>query len=366
VTHWDEHRTDWLLGTTLNAPTKPKSYIFENVPVERIALTTSERCRLLPYVLGYYAIKSIAIKQIANILIPKIEPLAKSCRLIQNSRIGREPLTFASLHVARQLDIPFVFVPYHHPRWVGWNYQQYINLYHQADALIALTNAEKRTLIELGVAEERIFVTGNGPNLAEKANAIQFRQMLEIPQNAPIILFLGQKYRYKGFTHLAEAAKIIWHKWLDAYFVFVGPRTRFSQRFFNRQNPVTVRNSPSRLIELGTIDLQQKTNALAACTILCVPSNQESFGGVYTEAWMFNKPVIGADIPAVREVIDDGINGYVVLQEANIIAERIDYLLTNPVVAEQMGRAGHEKTLRDYNWDVLAGKTAKIYESLLH
>ena len=72
----------------------------------------------------------------------------------------------------------------------------------------------------------------------------------------------------------------------------ITPRTPFSQKFFTQQPP------DPRLIELGTVDLQQKTNALAACTLLCLPSTQESFGGVFTEAWSFEKPVIGANIPA--------------------------------------------------------------------
>jgi glycosyltransferase involved in cell wall biosynthesis len=57
-------------------------------------------------------------------------------------------------------------------------------------------------------------------------------------------------------------------------------------------------NDP-RILELGSVDLQTKTDALEACTLLCLPSTQESFGGVYTEAWSFKKPVIGCDIPAV-------------------------------------------------------------------
>ena len=73
---------------------------------------------------------------------------------------------------------PFVFVPYHHPRWVGWNYREYLNLYRQADALIALTQVEKQTLVSLGVAEERIFVTGFGPIIAEQAYPDQFRKQV--------------------------------------------------------------------------------------------------------------------------------------------------------------------------------------------
>jgi glycosyltransferase involved in cell wall biosynthesis len=359
VTLWTENRTDWLLGTTLCAPRTTQTYTLDGVPVTQITLTPADRRHLWPWVLGYYAFKPKAIDQIAARYIPKLESFARQANLIHNLRIGREPLNYASLQLARRLDIPFVFTPYHHPRWVGWNYREYLKLYRQADALIALTQAEKQTLIQLGVAADRIFVTGNGPTLAKTAAPDRFRQELSLLADVPIILFLGQKYRYKGIEPLVSAAKIVWQKWTEAYFVLIGPRTSFSNKFFAKQGD-------SRLIELGTVDLQQKTDALAACTLLCLPSTQESFGGVLTEAWMFGKPVIGADIPAVREVIDDNLNGYLVSPTAEEIADRICYLLENPAIAERLGATGREKTLRQYSWEKLAQKTEEIYTTVLH
>jgi glycosyltransferase involved in cell wall biosynthesis len=360
VTQWAENRTDWLLGTTLRAPAKSLSYSFEDIPVELITFTSAERWQLLPYVLGYYAIKPWAIDRIAARLVVKIEPFARNCTLIHNLRIGREPLSFASLRIARKLDLPFIFAPYHHPRWVGWNYREYLSLYRQADALIALTQAEKQTLIDLGVPEERIFVTGIGPILAETANPDRFRESLKLSPDKPLILFLGQKYRYKGFEFLIDAAKIVWQKWPEAQFLFIGPRTSYSKKLFAQQKD-------ARLVEMGIVELQQKTDALAACTLLCLPSSQESFGGVYTEAWSFGKPVIGADIPAVREVIDDGVNGYLIPMPitAAAIAEKICYLLQNPTVTDELGKKGKQKTLHQYGWDKLAEKTEQVYRSVL-
>jgi glycosyltransferase involved in cell wall biosynthesis len=358
ATHWTRHRTDWLLGVTLRAPTTSESYTIDQVPVQQINLTPTERWALWPYVLGYYAFKPAAIAAIAARLVPKIELLAGDASLIHNVRIGREPLSFASLRAARHLDIPFVLVPYHHPRWVGWNYRDYLWLYRQADALIALTQTEQQTLTELGVAPDRIFVTGNGPNLAAAADADRFRRKMGLPPEVPLILFLGQKYRYKGLEPLLDAAKIVWRRWPDARFVFIGPRTRFSKKLF-------ARHTDARLIELDSVDLQTKTDALAACTLLCLPSTQESFGGVFTEAWSFGKPVIGADIPAVREVIDDGVNGYLVSPTPGQISGRILHLLNRPDLAAQLGAAGRQKTEREYNWEVLARKTEQVYTWVL-
>lgn len=358
VTLWDHNRTDWLLGTTLNAPPQPKTYTIDNIPVNLITLTPAERRALRFWVYGYYLVKPAAIRRIAARFAPKIEVHAVAAQLIHTARIGREPLSYASLQVARHRNIPFVFTPYHHPRWVGWNYRDYIKLYRQADALIALTETERRTLIDLGVRPERVFVTGNGPNLADAAQPQAFRRQLNLPANAPLVLFLGQKYRYKGFQPLTQAAPLVWQQYPDTRFLFIGPRTRFSEKVF-------ARIQDSRLIELPTVDLQTKTDALAACTLLCLPSTQESFGGVFTEAWYFGKPVIGADIPAIREVIDDGVNGYVTSPTPAALVERINYLLENPAIAARLGVAGQQKTAQQYSWEQLAQKTEQVYTALL-
>jgi glycosyltransferase involved in cell wall biosynthesis len=95
-----------------------------------------------------------------------------------------------------------------------------------------------------------------------------------------------------------------------------------------------------------------------------VPSTRESFGGVFTEAWTFGRPVIGGNIAPVREVIADGEDGFVVAQTPSVIAERVAYLLEHPDEAGKMGAAGRTKVAANYSWPALAAKTEQIYESL--
>ncbi len=354
--HWDQTRTDWLLGTTLLAPRQPSRYQIDGVPVQLLVPTLRERLGIAPPVLGYYAAKGPAIDALSELWVRHLAPLASDVELIHNGRIGREPLSVASLKIARRLDVPFVLTPFHHPRWVGWNYQHYLRLYRQADGLIALTRAEKETLVGLGVEPERIFVTGMGPILADAPDAEAFRQRYGL--GGPIVLFLGQKYRYKGVEALLQAAPLVWEHVPETRFLFIGPRTRYSRSLFKRHRE-------RRILELGIVDLETKTSALAACDLLCLPSTQESFGAVFPEAWMLGKPVIGGDVPAVREVIDDGVDGYVVPQDAEGIAERILYLLSRPDTAAEMGLRGREKTLARYTWDHLARQTEAAYRTLL-
>jgi glycosyltransferase involved in cell wall biosynthesis len=225
-----------------------------------------------------------------------------------------------------------------------------------SDAVIALTNAEKQTLINIGVQEEKIYVTGNGPILSAQAYPEKFRELNSI--RGPFVLFIGQLYPYKGYKELLEAAWLVWQRVPDVHFVFIGPPVgRSENEFLAMADP--------RIHRLRKVDQQVKTDALAACTLLCVPSTQESFGGVYTEAWWFEKPVIGCPIPAVSEVISDGVDGLLVEQNVNQISERICHLLLNPELVQRMGSAGRRKVEERYTWDKLAERTQAIYQKVI-
>jgi glycosyltransferase involved in cell wall biosynthesis len=356
VSFWDKNRTDWLLGTTLRVPEHEKEYTIDNIHVHNLAFQRSEKFLLAPFVFLYYPFIDYSARKIAAIIEPKIQEFAQDVSLVHNVRIGREPMSLASLNLARRKTLPFVLTPVHHPRWRGWRYETYNELYRQADGVIALTNEEKKYLIQLGVKEEKVYVTGHGPVLAEHADPLRFRA--NIAQNAPIVLFLGQHYLYKGFLNVLEAAPLVWARIPEAHFVFIGPAVEQSEEYFQK-------NADPRIHRLGQVSLQEKTNALAASSVLCVPSSQESFGGVYTEAWAFQKPVIGCRIPAVTEVIADGVDGYLVHQDAREIADRVIDLLLHEDRASAMGQAGFQKLSGHFTWEKLSAKTESIYQQIL-
>ncbi len=221
-----------------------------------------------------------------------------------------------------------------------------------------MTEAERQILVALGVDERRVFVTGMGPILAETHDGAQFRSQHKLGVE-PLVLFLGQKYAYKGVAALLEAAQLVWRRLPDTRFVFVGPRTPYSRRLFERVHDW-------RIIELDTVNLQEKTDALDACDVFCLPSSQESFGGVFTEAWSLGKPVIGCDIPAVRALIDDGQDGVLTVPRPEPLAEHLIDLLERPGLREQMGQRGKDKVHARYTWPRLAEQTEQVYKHVLN
>ncbi len=348
---WDSVRSDWLSGTTINAHRESWQYEVDGVRVKRIGISTREKVRLVPFAAGFYPLMNQVTPYISGVYLPHLRQSGR-VDVVHNVRIGRVPFSYASRQIALENDAPFILTPVHHPRWTGWRYRAWLDLYRAADGVIALTKSEKKTLSLLGVDESRIHVTGMGPILADSADPQHFRSKYNLG-HSPIVLFLGQHRSYKGYQQLLDATKDVWQKHPDTRFVFAGPAIKDSESYFEDKD--------ARIVRTGSIDLQTKTDALAACTVLCLPSSQESFGGVYVEAWCFEKPVIGCHIPAVSEVIDDGENGFLIAQDGRQIADRINLLLDSPSMSEKMGKAGYDKVAKEYTWEKLGMLTETIY-----
>ncbi|MGE5340249.1 MAG: glycosyltransferase family 4 protein [Candidatus Omnitrophota bacterium] len=359
VSHWDDNRTDWLTGTTVAAPSEENDYVVDGVKVHRMGMCLCEKTFMAPFAAAYYPLMMVGyppVRPIAAVIERHLRPFAEMSDIVHNVRIGREGISYASYKAARRNRIPFVLTPVHHPRWVGRKYSAFHHLYLMADALLALTDAEKEILIGLGAAGERVHVIGHGPVLEDHADPENFLKKHSI--DGPVILFLGQHYTYKGYRELLKATAQVWEKEPEAHVVFIGPAVGPSEEVFREF-------TDPRIHRLGNVTLQEKTDALAACALLCVPSTQESFGGVYAEAWCFEKPVIGCNIPAVSEVITEGRDGFLVEQEPGPIAERILFLLGNDAVSRRMGKAGKEKVEAKYTWRRIAERVENVYNTLI-
>jgi glycosyltransferase involved in cell wall biosynthesis len=352
ATHTSRYRRDWVRLSTIGCET-PLDYTHEGVDISRLGFSPLCRLKMAPWALAYYALMGTAVERLSQPIGRSLERLPISPDLVHATRIGREFLPRAALDLARRRQVPFVLTPNHHPRWRGWLYREYDKLYRAADAVIALTDAEKDLLVrQKHVRPERIHVTGIGPVLAEDYSVEAFRRRHGLPGR--FVLWLGQQLPYKGLAAVVEAAPAVWRNHPDVTFVFIGPATRFSRRLFAR-----VRDR--RLVNLASVDLETKTAALGACDMLCLPSMQESFGGVYVEAWSHRKAVIGGRTDQIAGVVEHGVDGLLARQTPDEIAAAINRLLADPDECRAMGESGWRKVHERFTWERLAAQTLDIY-----
>lgn len=356
LTMWLEHRTDWLLGTTLRLD----GSVTQTAPgVTKLGFDRGTRTGMLPWVATYYLYPAFAARRIANAMVPYVDrAVGPDHVLIHNHRIGREFLAQASLRVARNRGIPFVLTPHHHPKWRGYRYQGWIDVYRAADAVLTHTNAERDEMVRLGVPPERVHVIWGSADPPRPGDASRFRALIGGSVD-PVVLFLGQLYTYKGVAELVAAVESIHTRGIRAELAFIGPSTDFSTRFF-AQNP------RPWLHVLGVVDAQTKWGAIEASSLVCLPSRHEAFGRVYLEAWSKGKPVIGGRIPAVSDVITEGKTGLLVTPgSAGELAEALARLLTNPQLAAVMGANGMREVEGRFSWDAVVDRVEAAYEAVL-
>lgn len=353
VTQSTQNRTDWLrLSSVMCEP--EEDFELDGIPIHKLGASILDRTKMAPWACTYYGMISQSVPRIAKVLEDRIRPHLSDVDLIHFSRIGREFMLSAALSAAHRAKVPLVLTPNHHDRWRGWRYVEYDRLYREADALIALTDAERELLIsEKRVRPERVFVTGIGPILSERFDVAAFRNKYNLPDR--YVLFLGQHYEYKGVGEVLKATEYVWKSDPNVHFVFVGPPTPFSKQLFQGIND-------PRLHLLGKVSLEEKTAALHGSEFLCVPSSQESFGGVYVEAWMCRKGVIGGAIAPIRAIVDEEKNGFTVERDPEKIAKCILKLWSDKAMSQAFGENGFRKATEKFSWEAIARSTNTVYE----
>jgi len=191
-------------------------------------------------------------------------------------------------------------------------------------------------------------------------DASSVRQRLKIPPEAPVVLLVGRIVPHKGVEHLVEAARYV----PDARFLVVGEGSRLEamKRFAHTMGVA------NRVRFLGRVSEENLPKVYAACDVFVLPSvsRLEAFGIVALEAMATAKPVIVADIPGVREVIEDGREGLLAdPMNARDLAEKIRRLLGDPEARRVMGERGREKVLESFGIEGVTDRIESLYQSVL-
>lgn len=282
--------------------------------------------------------------------------LAGRCDIVHN--VCREYTGYA-VRLARKAVARLVMTPLPHPGqfWGGERPADFAN-YRQADALIAPTDAEKAWYVARGIAPEKVAVIGLGPNIDAPGDGEAFRRRFGLA--GPLVLFVGRKEPYKGVRPLVQAMPLVWQRHPQTHFAFIGEDSILGA-LDNPLRGLTDR----RVLNLPILSGEETAAAFAACDVFCLASRHETFGLVYAEAWLCGKPVIGGDIPTLRDVITEGVDGFVVKQKPEAVAEAIIRLLDDPELRARLGEAGRRKVETRYNWRTAARQTEALYERLL-
>jgi UDP-glucose:(heptosyl)LPS alpha-1,3-glucosyltransferase len=89
-----------------------------------------------------------------------------------------------------------------------------------------------------------------------------------------------------------------------------------------------------------------------------LPTSYESFSLVSFEAAASGLPILVTPVNGVRELIEDGHNGFLIGREPEPIARRLGELARDPVLRSRLGHAARESALRFDSQRMVAGYEA--------
>lgn len=109
---------------------------------------------------------------------------------------------------------------------------------------------------------------------------------------------------------------------------------------------------------LGYVTDTEHVRLLNACDLVAIPSRNEPFGLVLTEAWSVERCVVATDVGGLSENIDNYINGIKVPVRPDSIAWGICHLIDDPAYMQRLGKAGRRKVMEKFRWSCRHGEDA--------
>jgi glycosyltransferase involved in cell wall biosynthesis len=271
---------------------------------------------------------------------------------------------YARLHMT-----PFVCTPFVHlgqpgepalVRYYAMPHQ--LELLRHSERVITMTGLEGDYLAERGVPRGILRRVGVGINPAEVMGGDGARFRAEQHVAGPLVVYIGALARDKGAIDTVEAMRHLWRQGCDATLALIGAPLAHFDSFYG-DLPQQVRE---RIRLLPYAPDSVKRDALAAASVLALPSRTDSFGIAFLEAWCCGLPVVGARAGGVPDVIDDGRDGLLVpYGDPAALAGALGHLLADPGEAGRMGQAGRRKVLRSLTWDEVYAAARRVYAELI-
>ncbi|MFC0878568.1 glycosyltransferase family 4 protein [Saccharicrinis sp. FJH2] len=207
-------------------------------------------------------------------------------------------------------------------------------------------NIKKSIINDYECSTKRVLCVKSGSNLKEDRG---LSSNLNNNYSNKNILFVGINWERKGGPVLIEAFKKIRHIHPDATLTIVGC-------------------SPKLQVEnchiVGKIPLKDVEYYYKHASIFVLPTNVEPFGLVFIEAMANRLPIIGTNIGAIPEFIQENVNGYLVEpNNSNHLFSSILELIEHPERCKAFGECGYKIFKENYNWEKVGQKMcSKIKE----
>jgi glycosyltransferase involved in cell wall biosynthesis len=230
-------------------------------------------------------------------------------------------------------------------------------VWREAAGYVTITKALADLLMGRFGARDNLAVVPDGVRLALR------RQRTPSPTHAPIVGYAGHLYAWKGVDVLLEAVARI----ADVRALIVGghasepdlPRVR------DRAQQLGI---TSRVEFTGLVPPSAVPALLERATVLALPNLPTAISTRFTsplklfEYMAAGRAIVASDLPALGEVLTDGVNALLVpAGDADALARAMTRIIGDRALAERLGQAAFDAAA-DFGWDRRAERLEPVLE----
>ncbi|CAI9084844.1 glycosyltransferase family 1 protein [Candidatus Methylacidiphilum fumarolicum] len=242
------------------------------------------------------------------------------------------------------------------PRQNHWWKKWMLDEIEQIDFLLAPSLWVKNSYVAHGFPTEKIFILPYGVDLKrfyplsediEKQSSKKFK-----------VLCVGQITPRKGQIDLLEAWKRL--KLKNAELILLGSIDPLMKPILSQYKDC--------FTYMGFCSWDKVPYYFQQASVFVLPSIEDGFGCVISEAMASGLPVITTTNTGASDVVDEGINGYIIpIRSPEKLAEKLEILYKNQSLREEMSKNALEKARKLLNWEFYATSLIKkIYEPLFY
>lgn len=183
-----------------------------------------------------------------------------------------------------------------------------------------------------------------------------------VPDDPPIVVLPARFLRQKGIREFAEAAGILRAEGMAARFVLVGD-------FAGNRDAVS-QSDLDRWCAAGVIEnwgwTDNMPSVIARSSIVCLPSYyREGVPKALIDGCAGGRPLVTTDMPGCRDVVADGLNGYLIPpRDVPALVTALRRLLLDPAARGRMGKNAREIAEARYALESVIDATLRCYHAL--
>ena len=278
-----------------------------------------------------------------------------------------------ALRVAMNKNIPIVFT--HHTRYEDYTHYvpfsetlrevaievptHFANL---CDGVIAPSESIARMIRKRGVTTPiSVIPTGIDVKAFATADGRRFREKMGIAGDAIVIGHVGRLALEKNLGFLAEAVALFLQQEPRARFLVVGDgpwREEFEKVFADR-------GVKPQLLLAGKRTGRVLREAYRAIDVFAFTSRSETQGMVVAEAMAAGAPVVALNASGVREVVRDGVNGFLLPATATPAEfAAATARVAGDVAMRRQFAAGAHETAKDFSREQSARRALAFYDEV--